>query len=115
MLDYFRRDDHTGGLAMPGLDFYRSDGKLHTFDDVSLGVLLEVVESHISRLKPEDKRTEIFQKVMAGIPGRKELPKWEPPPPFNPNGTPRTRFSMSRAVRRPVFPLDCGDNGHVQC
>jgi len=98
MMDYFRRDDHAGGVMIPGTEFYRLDGKLHTFDDVVLGVLLESVEFHISKLEPKDTRTRIFEQVVAGIPGRKRVPKWATPM-VHPHEKPATQFSASRAVR----------------
>jgi hypothetical protein len=97
MRDYFRRDDHEGGLMLPGTEFYRR-GKLHTFDDVALGVLLETVEFNISKLEPKDTRTRIYEQVVAGIAGRKRVPKWATPI-IHPHEKPATQFSASRAVR----------------
>jgi len=100
MIDYFGRDDHRGGLMMPGRTFVRRGGKVHTFKDVKLKLLLKHAEDWIKNHVDEEDRTSVFENVMRGIPGAKRTPDWDQPksPPRNPNARPDTEFSASRAV-----------------
>lgn len=97
MADYFTRNDHIGDLATPGEEHYRKNGQEHTLEDVPWKKVLEHVEKQIGRQVPEDRRTEVFNRVMAGMPSRKRFPDWEKPV-VPPNENPSTRFSVSKAV-----------------
>lgn len=99
--DYFSRDDHRGGVVALGTRHYRSDGTEHTIERVPWKKLLRDIEKEIERRVPEDRRTDVFHKVMEGMPGRKKAPGWDRPV-LNPHKKPQTPFSISRAVRIPL-------------
>lgn len=77
---------------------YRDDGAEHTLEDVSLESILQVAELKIESHVSEDRRDEVFQKVMQGMPGRRETPRWVKPPPDNPRERPQYVFSTPKSV-----------------
>lgn len=96
-LDYFRRDDHCGGIFDPGAKYLLADGTEHTYRDVKLKTILEHAEYWIESNCPENLRTDVFNNVMASMPGPKKTAKWAMPI-VNPHEKPETQFSASRAV-----------------
>ncbi|KAI0010917.1 hypothetical protein F4779DRAFT_575966 [Xylariaceae sp. FL0662B] len=94
--DYISRFKPDGVLAMPGMKYYRPDGSEYTFQDVPFKKFKESVVSHIKNNVPHDRRIEVFEKVMAGVPGRMKIPQWAKGA-VNPHEKPETPFSVSRA------------------
>lgn len=82
---------------MPGIKHYRIDGSEHVFSDVPWQKVMKEAESFIEREVPKAKRTDVFKKVMADIPGAKAVPDWDKPV-YEPHEKPETEFSVSRAV-----------------
>ncbi|KAL7621617.1 hypothetical protein AAE478_008943 [Parahypoxylon ruwenzoriense] len=99
--DYFCLDDHREGPIGYGQKHYRQDGSEHTLEDVPLKNIVENIGSWIEKDIPEDRRIDVFEKVMAGLPGRKKTPKWTRRA-VNPHEKPSTPFSVSRAAPRAV-------------
>lgn len=99
--DYLSRPDHNGGIAIPGQAFLRQDGTEHTLECVPLPKVLQGAESLIKNAVPEDKRSAVFQRVMADMPGRKAKPDWEKPekPLYNPHATLAHPYSASKAEK----------------
>lgn len=106
--DYFSRHNHCGGLMVPGERHFRANGQEHTFKDVPFPKILEAVENWIKENVGLEQRTEVFHKVMDGIPGRRATPKWDKHVP-NPREKPETSFSASRAVRIAHFTAGVSD------
>ncbi|KAG9833851.1 hypothetical protein KCU98_g11798, partial [Aureobasidium melanogenum] len=94
--DYLKLPDHRGGAIIPGTKHYRSDGAEHTLADVPHRVVVQEIENQIQK-QPEDRRTEMYRKVVEGVQGAKKNPDWERPA-INPNKDPATPFSASKAV-----------------
>ena len=93
MGDYFRQPNHTGGVVRPGERWFFADGSEHTIDDVPLFQIVKSVTYHIERLTDSARRTEIYHKVLADVPGHKAMPDWDRPV-VNPNEHPLTPFSV---------------------
>ncbi|KAI1109769.1 hypothetical protein F5Y14DRAFT_392359 [Nemania sp. NC0429] len=91
---YFRLPDHEGGIVMPGSKHFRR-GKEFTYNDVPWKAILEAAESRIEGMADVDDRTRVFEEVMRGMPGRKNIPEWAKPP-VNPNAKPKTPYSLYR-------------------
>lgn len=96
--DYFSLPDHRGGSVGPTEKYYRRDGTQHTLEDVPLPKIVKGLESHIKRVVPADKRTEVYHKVLGGVPGHKDTPEWDIPP-ESPNEKPVTPFSVRVDLR----------------
>jgi hypothetical protein len=94
--DYFKQPDHRGGVVEQGTKHYRADGTEHTLADVPFKSVMKDLERRIKE-QPEDRRTEMYKNVVAGIHGAKKNPDWEREA-VNPNAEPKTPFSASRAV-----------------
>jgi hypothetical protein len=94
--DYFKLPDHRGGAIEPGNRHYRSNGKEFTIADVPYKHVLKGVETLIKD-QPEDRRTEMYERVVHGITGAKKNPNWTREV-VNPNAEPKTPFSTSKAV-----------------
>jgi hypothetical protein len=88
---------HRGGVFEQGTKYYRSNGNQFTIADVSWRHVLKEVENLIKK-QPEDRRTEMYKKVIAGTYGAKKHADWEREA-VNPNAEPKTPFSTSKAVR----------------
>ncbi|KAH0364785.1 hypothetical protein KCU65_g6543, partial [Aureobasidium melanogenum] len=94
-MDYFRLPDHRGGAIIPGSKHYRMDGTEHTLADVNHRIVVQEIENQIKK-QPEDRRTEMYRKVIEGVKGAKKDPDWERPA-IEPNKDPTTPFSTSKA------------------
>ncbi|KAI0544480.1 hypothetical protein F4679DRAFT_589471 [Xylaria curta] len=96
---YFQQPNHSGGIMMPGTNYYRRDGTPYTFEDVPLKSVLKAVDLAIESEVAKDRRSEVWYKVFQGIPGAKKKPDWEIVKPIdNPRAEPDTEFSVSRAA-----------------
>ncbi|KAJ8129007.1 hypothetical protein O1611_g4627 [Lasiodiplodia mahajangana] len=74
---------------------YNADGSEYTLADVPLRSLVDAIEEHIQTYIPEHRRTEVYKKVVEGVHGIKQTPKWDRVD--NPRAKPQTPFSESRA------------------
>ncbi|RYC61958.1 hypothetical protein CHU98_g4239 [Xylaria longipes] len=79
-----------------GAKCFKHDGSEFTLADVPLKSLVNAVEEHIQAYVPEHRRTEVYKKVVEGVHGIKQTPKWDRQL-DNPRATPRTPFSESKA------------------
>lgn len=77
----------------PNQKYYELDGTEHTFRQVALDYLVYELESLIRREVPDDRRADVYRKVLVGCPGYTERPEWDKEP-LNPNGEPLTSFSV---------------------
>lgn len=94
--DYFKQPNHRGGVVEQGTKHYRADGTELTLADVPFKNVLRDLENRIKE-QPEDRRTEMYRNVVAGIHGAKKNPDWEREA-INPSAEPKTPYSASRAV-----------------
>jgi hypothetical protein len=115
--DYLSLPDHRGGSVGPTEKYYRRDGTQHTLEDVPLPSVVEGVESYIKGQVPAGKRTEVYHKVLLGVPGHKDTPEWDIPP-ESPNEEPVTPFSVRVDLRGgslSFYPLMLGQKpSHVK-
>ncbi|KAK4213578.1 hypothetical protein QBC37DRAFT_285778, partial [Rhypophila decipiens] len=92
---YFSLPNHAGGLARPAEQFVTQDGEVITFEDVPVSKLVESVERQIEKRVPDHLRTEIYNKVLAGVP-HKRVPKWDLGGKESIYAEPLTPFSIPR-------------------
>lgn len=76
---YFTLPDRQSALLSRTETYYHRDGTEHTlYDvplrDVPLRDVIESVESHIKSHVPADTRTEVYHKVLHGMPGHRRYP-----------------------------------------
>jgi hypothetical protein len=102
--DYFSLPDHCGGVLSATRRYYRRDGTEHTLADVPLERIVKEVASRIERGVPAERRTEVYHKVLDGVPGHKEMPEWDKAV-YNPNEKPFTPFSVRRCPNLSIQPL----------
>ena len=97
---YLSLPDMVGGVVEPKLKFVRSNGKEVTFKDVPLQKVISDVQNAIKNMK-DGQRTDVYHKVLSGMPGHQETPEWDVPPahPNGPNGEPKTPYSVPRDGR----------------
>ncbi|KAK0708702.1 hypothetical protein B0H67DRAFT_648731 [Lasiosphaeris hirsuta] len=93
---YFSLPNSRGGAVDPHARYYTTDGDEVTFDDVPLAKIAKDVESMIKRKVPADRRTEIYHKVLTGMPGYQEIPEWDMKSTASIYTEPLTPFSKPR-------------------
>ncbi|KAI1308111.1 hypothetical protein F5Y03DRAFT_393715 [Xylaria venustula] len=79
-----------------GATYYKTDGSEFTLADVPRRSLVKAIEEHVQIYIAEDRRTEVYEKVVEGIRGIKKVPRWDCQE-DNPRAKPQTAFSESRA------------------
>ncbi|KAI1120686.1 hypothetical protein F5Y10DRAFT_120335 [Nemania abortiva] len=73
----------------------KADGSEFTLADIPMKSLVDAIEDHIQMYIPEYRRTEVYKKVVEGVHGIKQTPKWDRQA-DNPRAVPQTPFSESR-------------------
>ncbi|KAK3360554.1 hypothetical protein B0T25DRAFT_535891 [Lasiosphaeria hispida] len=93
---YFSLPNNRGGVVDPHTRYYTTDGDQVTFNDVPLAKIAKDVETTINAKVPADRRTEIYHKVLAGMPGHRQIPEWDTKRTASIYATPLTPFSQPR-------------------
>ncbi|KAI1742428.1 hypothetical protein F4680DRAFT_463898 [Xylaria scruposa] len=79
-----------------GATRYKADGSKFTLADVPVRSLINAIEEHIQIYVPEHRRTQVYKKVVEGVPNVKQTPRWDCQA-DNPRAIPQTPFSKTRA------------------
>ncbi|KAM7192992.1 hypothetical protein V8F33_008040 [Rhypophila sp. PSN 637] len=93
---YFSLPNHRGGVAEPAKQFVTQNGGVITFNKVPVYTFVDAIEREIEKRIPSDRRTEIYHKVLKGMPGYKAVPDWDAPSKESMYTEPLTPFSMPR-------------------
>ncbi|KAM7213729.1 hypothetical protein V8F06_010863 [Rhypophila decipiens] len=93
---YFSLPNHSGGVAEPAERFVTQNGGVITFNEVPVYKFVNAIEREIGKRIPNDRRTEIYHKVLKGAPGYKEVPGWDSPSKESIYAEPLTPFSIPR-------------------
>lgn len=80
----------------PNRRLYTSDGNEITFKDVPLAKIAKDVERMIEKQVPANHRTEIYHKVLAGMPNYQRVPDWDKKSTASIYEKPLTPFSAPR-------------------
>ena len=93
---YFSLPNHRGGVFEPNARYYTSEGREITFKDVPLVKIAEAAEQQIKSNVPADLRTEIYHKVLTGMPEHQAIPEWDTKSPESIYASPLTPYSLPR-------------------
>ena len=93
---YFSLLNSRGGIIDQRARYSTTDGNEVTFNDVPLARIARDVERTIKAKVPAHRRTEIYHKVLAGMPGHQEIPEWDTKSRASIYAEPMTPFSKPR-------------------